>query len=201
MHINCSEFEILLCEAVDGTLEGQAAAAFEDHRTRCDACRQYAADVMGASAFLARVPAVEPPRELLTKILFDIPQSQALPASPGRLARFRAWFSPVLVPRFAMGMAMTILSLAMLAQIFKLPARDLNASDLDPAQIWAGVEDRSYRVWTRVVKYYDNLRLVLEIQNRLKEWSEEEELERQNLQQNKTEKLFVPSSTNAGAPQ
>jgi hypothetical protein len=35
-----------------------------------------------------------------------------------------------------------------------------------------------HRSWDRAVKYYQNLRLVYEIQSRLQEWSAEEELDR-----------------------
>jgi hypothetical protein len=35
-------------------------------------------------------------------------------------------------------------------------------------------EDRAQRVWERSVKYYENLRVVFEIQTQLKEWTEEQ---------------------------
>ena len=52
-----------------------------------------------------------------------------------------ALLSPILQPRFAMGMAFTILSLAMLAQLL-VPGglRQPTLSDLEPARIWAGLE-------------------------------------------------------------
>ena len=41
-------------------------------------------------------------------------------------------------------------------------------------KIWAVVDDRAHRSWDRAVKYYDNLRLVIEIQSRLKEWTDQD---------------------------
>lgn len=205
MLINCAEFEILLCDKVDGTLQGRAQEAFEMHRGQCEMCHHYAADVLETASFLQSVPVIEPPKELLTRILFETPRSEEIGGTEtvpaGWATRLRTVLAAVLMPRFAMGMAMTILSIAMLAHVFKLPARDLRPAELDPGQIWASVENQSYRVWSRVIKYYDNLRLVFEIQSRLKEWSEEEELERQNQLQNKTEKLLVPDSTDTAEAQ
>jgi hypothetical protein len=66
--------------------------------------------------------------------------------------------------------------------------------DLDPVKIWVSVDDQAHRAWNRAVKYYENLRLVFEIQSRLQEWTEQEEMERQNQLRNEAEKLSVPSS-------
>ena len=92
-----------------------------------------------------------------------------------------------------MGMAMTVLSLSMLAQVFKVPVRQLKPSDLDPVKIWVSVDDQAHRTWDQAVKYYDNIRLVFEIQSRLQEWTEQEELDRQQKTRNDAEKLSVPT--------
>ena len=74
-----------------------------------------------------------------------------------------------------MGMAMTILSFSMLGRFSGIEVRDLKPSDLQPAKVWAAVDDRAHRAWGRAVKYYENLRLVYEVQSRLQEWSEQDE--------------------------
>src|SRR5258708_39046144 len=68
-----------------------------------------------------------------------------------------------------MGMGMTVLSFSMIAKFAHIEPRKLTQADLDPVKIWAGIDDRAHRSWDRAVKYYDNLRLVIEIQSRLKE--------------------------------
>lgn len=203
MKLNCAEFEILLCDAVDGQLRGEAQEGFAAHRDSCAACREYAAEVLGAAAFLERVAVVEPPKELLTKILYDLPGGAApRPGGAGGLRGFlNHWVGPVLAPKLAMGMAMTILSLSMLASVFKVPLRPLSAADLDPVKIVASVEDEAHRAWNRAVKYYENLRLVFEIQSRLQEWTEQEEIERQNELRRQTERLSVPSAAPAKGTQ
>ena len=82
---------------------------------------------------------------------------------------------PVLQPRFAMGMAMTILSFSMLARLGGINVRQLKMSDLDPAKVWETVDDRVQRTWSRAVKFYENLRLVYEVRSRLNELTAQEE--------------------------
>jgi anti-sigma factor RsiW len=192
MNCTCAEFEILLCDAVDEKLRGDARAMFDAHRASCPACQELAADVLGATAFLERVADVEPPKELLTKILFETAGNPAKQASPAR-SWWRSLFGPILQPKLAMGLTMTVLSISMLAQVFGIELRQMKASDLEPARIVAGVEDGVHRGWTRVVKYYENIRVVYEIQSRLKEWADQEELERQQQSQSSKTQTTPPS--------
>ena len=201
MTCNCAEFEILLCDAVDGTLRGERQVAFESHRESCAACKELSADVLGVTAFFERVAGVEPPKELLTRILFETSgggnAKAAHETKSGQLGFFRLFFRPVLQPRLAMGMAMTILSVSMLAHVFGLEVRQLRASDLEPARIWASVDDGAHRHWSRVVKYYENIRVVYEIQSRLKEWADQEEQDRLNQQKQSAAK---PQSNSGERP-
>ncbi len=80
----------------------------------------------------------------------------------------------VLQPRYVMGMAMTILSFSMLARFAHIEPRQLRPADLDPVKVWQSIDDRSHRIWDRSMKYYDNLRLVIEIQSRLREWTDQD---------------------------
>jgi len=81
---------------------------------------------------------------------------------------------PVFQPRFAMGMAMTILSFAMLARLAGINVRQLSLSDVDPVKVWRTVDDRAHRGWNRTVKFYDNLQSVYEIRTRLRQLTEED---------------------------
>jgi hypothetical protein len=182
MTCNCAEFEILLCDAVDGTLGVEQQQAFADHRQSCAACNELAADVLGVTAFIERSAVVEPPKELLTRILFETSGNKAAKpaAASGWLAEVKRFFGPVFQPKLAMGMAMTMLSISMLAQVFGLEVRQPRAADLEPARIWASLEDSTHRQWSRVVQYYENIRVVYEIRSRLKEWADQEEQDRQS---------------------
>src|SRR5207249_11732295 len=107
--MNCAEMEVFICDYVDGTLAPDRKAELERHLSACPACAELARDSAAAVAFLEHAADVEPPPELITRILFDAPWSKGRSES-----RLRRWLSavlgPVLTPRYAMGMAMTVLS-------------------------------------------------------------------------------------------
>ena len=85
------------------------------------------------------------------------------------------WNGWVLQPRFAMGLAMTILSISMFASLSRLEPKQLSAVALDPARVWQSLDDRTYRAWDRTVKYYDNMPLLMDIQSRWRDWNEQEQ--------------------------
>jgi anti-sigma factor RsiW len=175
--MNCADVEISLADYVDGTLRGDEKSALESHLATCVACEELAADAAGAVAFMGRASNVTAPPELVTRILFEIS------SGPSRMAVKPSWarrmfgslggkyLEPVLQPRYAMGMAMTLLSFAMLARFTGIEFKHLSPADLDPVKIFAAAEDRATRTWQRGVKYYESLRLVYEIESRVKEWS------------------------------
>ncbi len=183
--MKCADLEILLCDYTDGTLDAAARVSIERHLAGCPVCAELARDAAAALGFLARVEDVEPPAELVTRILFQIPnRHQAGEPRRGIREWLGRWFEPILQPRLAMGMAMTILSFAMLGRFAGIHPRQLTAADLNPAKIWAALDDRAYRTWERGVKYYENLRFVFEIQTRLRELAEQEDVERKSQPSN-----------------
>jgi hypothetical protein len=179
--VKCAELEVVLCDYADGVIGAAERAAVETHLAGCSSCAELYRDMQAAVAFIGRVESPEPPPELVTRILYHAPVSGHMerPAAAGERRGFgsllRGWF---LQPRFVMGMAMTMLSFSMVARIMGIPQRPPTMADLEPARVWASVDDKLHRTWDRAVKYYENLRLVWEIQARLQQWTEEEESER-----------------------
>lgn len=175
--MNCADLEILLCDYTDGTLAPEVRAEFEAHVAHCAACAELARDVTAALSFMERVPDVEPPPELMTRILFELPAAhQARAKKAGGLRRLlQDWVQPIMQPRFAMGFAMTILSFSLLARFAGISPRQLTLNDLRPKNVAAAIDDRLNRAWQRTVKYYENIRLVYEIQAQLREWTATDE--------------------------
>ncbi len=169
--MNCAEDEILICDYVDGTLDTADRAEVEAHLAECPACAELARDSAAAVAFMERAADVEPPPELVTRILFDAPWTREKSQSKAR-EWVRAMLSPILQPRFAMGMAMTILSLSIIAQ-GQMPR--LQAADLQPAAIWRSLDERVTAPGARTVKFYDNLKFVYQIQTMLQDWQQQTE--------------------------
>lgn len=166
--MHCLEIDELLCDYVDGALSTERKQAFEAHTASCAACRELVADVSGAVHFMERVAVVEPPKELITRILYHTPKQAPLVEAMARQDWLKRWIAPLIQPRFAMGMAMTILSFSMLGK-FVAPVTQLKPGDLDPVKVWRNIDDSAHRTWDRLVKYYDNLRLVYEVQTAIEE--------------------------------
>ncbi|MBZ5605903.1 MAG: zf-HC2 domain-containing protein [Acidobacteriia bacterium] len=179
--MNCADIEILLADYVDGTIRGEQKSALEQHLATCPECAELARDAAGAVAFMERAATVEAPPELVTRILFEITDGPSRKEVKPRWTRrifgglFGQWLEPILQPRFTMGLAMTILSFAMLGRLSGIEVRQLKPSDLDPVKVWMAAEDRVSRTWERTMKYYENLRVVFEIRTKLQEWTDQSE--------------------------
>jgi hypothetical protein len=165
--MNCADVEILLADYVDKTLAAEQVSALEAHLAGCAACAELARDVGAAAAFIEKAAAVEPPPELINKLIFEITQGPSRAVVKPSLGRrlFGRWFDAALQPRMAMGMAMTVLSLGMMLRFEPIQARDL-----DPVELWHSAQDRVTRMWDRAVKYYDSLQVVVGIRSRYDEW-------------------------------
>ena len=189
--MNCAEYEILICDYVDGTLDAAGRAKVEAHLAACPSCAELARDSAAAVAFMERAADVEPPPELVNRILFDAPWSKEKSQSKVR-EWIRAILSPVLQPRFAMGIALTMLSLSIIAQ-GKMPR--FQASDLQPAAVWRSLDQRAAYAWGRTVKFYNNLKFVYQIQTMLHEWQQQSEDQPANVQkssEHKTDERKLP---------
>jgi hypothetical protein len=176
--IDCAQFEVLLADYLDGTLPEPERTRLEQHATGCEHCRELLADVQGAMEFLKKSEDVVPPPELITRIAYHAPTGRIRRPleSQGFISRVVSeWLRPILQPRLAMGMAMTILSIAMLERCTGVKMQHIQPEDLSPVRIWGGIEDKTVRLKDRAVKYYENLRWVYEIEVRLRELREQQD--------------------------
>src|SRR5437660_12441002 len=107
--MNCGQAEILICDYA--TLSSADRFELERHVGECAACAELARGSAAAVAFMETAADVETPPELITRILFDAPWTK-----PKSKSKVRAWasalLSPIFTPKYAMGMAMTILSIS-----------------------------------------------------------------------------------------
>ncbi len=175
--MNCAEFESILADYIDGTLGTSERATVEQHASACPACAEFMADATGGARFLERAAEVEPPPALITRIAYQAPMGRTRDhferqSLINRLSR--KWLQPILQPRLAMGMAMTVLSFAMLERCTGVQVQHIQAADLSPVRVWAGLEGKALRVKDRAVNYYENLRFVYEVETRIKELQEQQ---------------------------
>jgi len=74
-------------------------------------------------------------------------------------------FAPMVTPRFAMSLGMAFFSITMLLSIAGFHMADLRNVDLSGK----GITRAYYATQTRMVRYYENIRLVYEIETRVRE--------------------------------
>jgi hypothetical protein len=175
MMLTCEQFEILLADEIDGTLDPASRAEFARHMESCQTCAVYAAEAKEAVSFIEIAAIPEPPPGLTNRILEATNQGWEFKL---RAHGIRGWinrtFAPVLKPRVVMGALMTMMSVATLSRCAGDPKKPLTASDLDPVRIWAALDDRAHRIWDRTVKSYESMRLVYEIRTQFSEWKQQQ---------------------------
>ncbi len=173
--MQCVEVEALLAEAIDGTLHGSILAAFEAHRDSCPACRTMVEEASSGMHWLKGLDEIEAPRNLVHNILAQtigqIPEARAVvaPKGEGWLVRLKGRlspvFAPVVTPRFAMSFGMAFFSITMLLSIAGFHVADLRHIDMSAK----GISKTYYSTQARVVRYYENIRLVYEIETRVRD--------------------------------
>jgi Putative zinc-finger len=173
----CSEFDALLMEAVEGKLTGEQAERFRSHADVCGVCGPLFADAKSGFTWLQSLAEVEPPANLVHNILAatserDLAASKAAAAKPGFAERLRfglrSLVTPLLQPRLAGTFAMGFFSLSLLLNVTGVKVSDISKLDLRPSAI----KKTYYATSSRVVRYYENLRLVYEVQSRVREMKE-----------------------------
>jgi hypothetical protein len=173
--MQCAEVEALLAEAIDGMLHGSTLAAFEAHQQSCPACRTRVEEASAGMHWLKGLDEVEPPRHLVHNILAQtigqIPEPRPVraPKSEGWRERLKGKiapiFAPVVTPRFAMSFGMAFFSITMLLSIAGFHLADLRHVDMSAR----GISKTYYSTQARVVRYYENIRLVYEIESRVRD--------------------------------
>ena len=176
--MNCPEFESILADYLDGTLSETERAAVELHAAECPNCGAFMAEVTSGVALLAKLPEVDPPPALVTKIAYQAPLGRVRDPFEEQTvwSRFmQKYLQPVLQPRLVMGAAMAVLSFTMLERCTGTRVERVQASDLSPVHVWGGDGDESGAVKDRMLKDYENLRVVYEVEARLRELQRQQE--------------------------
>jgi len=173
--IQCSEFDALLSQAIDGTLSGERLQAFEAHGRTCQLCGPMLRDAEAGRSWLKSLEEVEPPAYIVNNILLATSGVAAGKATARatwgeRIGRWiDAILSPVVAvarqPRFAMSFGMAFFTLSVTLSIAGVRLSDIRHINLRPS----AVRRSYYETQGRVVKYYENIRFVYEIESRVRQ--------------------------------
>jgi hypothetical protein len=175
--MQCHEFDGLVSDALDGVLTGSKLDTFHAHSRTCAVCGPLFAEVQAGRNWLKDLTEVEPPVSLVTSILasttgVDTQRLRVNVSAPQRsagwLERAQAWASgsmqpiwaTVRQPRFAMSFGMAFFALSVALSVLGVKPADLRSISLRPSAL----RHTYYNTQARVVRYYDNIRLVYEVQ-------------------------------------
>ena len=182
--VECTEFEALVSDALEGRLSPARKESFEAHRRVCGVCGPLFADVQAGQQWLRALEQVEPPAHLVHNILAatsGVVSTRPQVARDGRTTPFgerlrerwdsfsASFFRPVAAfvrqPRFVMSFGMIFFSFSLALSAAGVKPKDLAKVDLRPSALRHAYNDTQIRI----VKYYDNIRFVYEIESKVRE--------------------------------
>jgi hypothetical protein len=193
--LQCEEWEALLVDALDGTLRAEDTAVFTAHGNDCPMCAEMLAQAKQGREWMTFLH-VEPPvpADLVSRIL-DRTSGASLP----QLAAADA-AQPIALPvahfttrrtfrdaRMLMTAAMAFFSLALTLNLIGFRLDTLRMADLKPSALQNTIARQFYGAKKQMVSYYENLRLVYEVESKMRELRRDAETE-QNTQPPKEEK-------------
>ncbi len=164
--MQCAEFDALLSDALDGTLGGAKLQAFQAHAGSCAVCGPLLDEAEAGQHWLKSLEMVEPPEDLVRNVLLATTGLR-----PSWWERFQSTFLSPMVnlarqPRFAMSFGMAFFSLSITLSMAGVRLSDLRHVDLRPSAI----KRTYYQTTAKVVKYYENIRFVYEVESRVREF-------------------------------
>jgi hypothetical protein len=206
--IRCEEWEMLLTEALDGLLPAGARAAFDTHGGECKACAQLLKQAKQGQEWLAFLDTeLDVPTDLVERIVGKTSGSVA----GGPLAA-AAGAGAIPVPMHTLGLpvprvlwdtrmmmtvAMAFFSIALTLNLAGVRLTHLKLSDLTPASMEMNLTRQFYGAKSSLVRYYDNLRLVYEVESKMRDLRRAEQMQQpQQQQQQPQQQQQVPANPN-----
>jgi hypothetical protein len=192
----------MLTDAIDGALTPEQQARFDMHLLGCVDCALSYEDAQRGAAWLEMLKSdrPEPTVDLMARIL-EQTSGPAYAQQPAYIANVVPINQPVaarwstklgslfhpkgigqvfLQPRLAMTAAMAFFSIALTLNLTGVHLSELKASDLTPGSL----KRSFYQTNARVIRYYDNLRVVYELESRVREIRQNDDTPAQQPQQN-----------------
>ena len=182
--MQCAEFDSLLTDALDGVLSGAGLDRFQVHAKSCKACGPLLAEAEAGRNWLKGLTEVEPPASLVTNILASTTgvDTQRLRTTASlRQPRITWWeqvqasfFEPVWAivrqPRFAMSFGMAFFALSVGLTVAGVKPGDVGQFVSQTVEHPSSIRLTYYRTHARIVHYYDNVKVVYQLQSMLNEF-------------------------------
>jgi len=171
--LQCGQFEALLADALDGLLTAEVQRDFDAHGRTCPLCGPMLAEAREGMLWLETLEDVEPPRNLVHNILAATSMAVTPAGEPSQVRKARTGFRPFLAAffrsRFATSFSMAFFSLSLTLTVAGVRISDFGKVDWHPSALRKALVLQYTHVESSVVRYYENLRLVNEVENRVRE--------------------------------
>lgn len=201
--LQCEEWEALLADALDGTLAAGDTAAFTAHGKDCPMCAEMLLQAKQGQdwmKFLHEEPAA--PADLVAKILgrtsgAAMPQLAVAGAAAQPVAMHAAHFTmrnSFRDSRILMTAAMAFFSIALTLNLAGIRLNSLRMADLKPSVLQTNLARQFYGAKKQMVSYYESLRVVYEVESKVRELRRDADSEQQNTQPRKDDKRQEPQS-------
>ncbi len=174
--MQCAEFEALLGDALDHHLTESWRVEFESHARVCAVCGPLLREAEAGRSWLKSLQMAEPPTGLVHNILLATTgqESRRVGAQVAGVSWWGEFVQTVAAPalafvrqpRFAMSFGMAFFAVSICMSLAGVKITDVHAADFRPSTI----KRNYYETSGRVVKYYDNIRFVYEIESRVREF-------------------------------
>jgi len=167
MNWTCEQTEQLLTDYLDGLLPADDQHAFNLHVNSCERCTPLVSSVMHAMSSLRALPELETPPRLVYNIL-DATLGPRETVSGW--AAFLAWVRAFASPKFAYGAVSVAATFLMVVTVSgSINWKKPKLADLAPSNIYRNTNRQVHLAYARGTKYVSDLRVVYEIQSRLRQ--------------------------------
>jgi hypothetical protein len=177
--MECSEFEAQLAEALDDALSADQRQSFDAHGHSCAVCGPLLSETMEGMVALRGLAEAEPPKNLVHNILAATSgkvvtqEKSGVAVKAGWLERLRRGLRPqvagLMHSRFAASFAMAFFSLSITLTLAGVKISDVKKVDWHPNALRKSLVLGFTNVEAKVASYYENLRLVYQVQARVRE--------------------------------
>lgn len=180
------ELENLISEYLEGQLRPDRQAEFNQHLAACPQCRELVAGVRQVMELASAAEDLEPGPWLVSRIMAATVGTRI----PSFWEEMHELLRLVLQPKVAYGIAMAVFSFSVIVNAAGLNLRHLTVDDLKPST-WIRRADRNGHLFlARAEKYYYDLKVVYEIESRLRQLRPQSgESEKQPKQEQKPQEV------------
>lgn len=161
------EFENVASDYLEGRLEAFQNTAADVHLKECAPCRELLKDLSPVLELCRAAEDLEPAPWLISKIM-QATVGERKSAWHQRVAEF---FRPVLQPRVAYPIAMTVFTFSIIVNAAGLNLKSWQWEDLNPRTWVSRVTRQGHLMEARAEKFYFDLRVVYEIESRFRQFS------------------------------